>query len=326
MKKIYFIGALLATAFSFAQFTEDFPGTAAISTTGWTTHSGTAGQLTPSTGSLAYSTINTSGNKISLVAGNSEDVNKSVGTAISTIGYYSAIINFPNTTGLTTTGDYSLAFGGTTGATVTNLPARLYFKTGGASDTFNIGVVNQSGTGSTPSYDSTDFSIGTPVFVVVKYDRGTNTAYLFINPALNTTEPSATLTNNSGGGAAPAQIASLAIRQAGNSTAGTGNVEFDALRAADNWAYVTTSTLLSNNEFNDISGLKVYPNPAKNTLYVTSDSFAAKQVELFDVLGKSVLNTKVVNNTVNISSLSKGVYVAKITEEGKTATRKVVVE
>lgn len=83
---------------------------------------------------------------------------------------------------------------------------------------------------------------------------------------------------------------------------------------------------LSRNSVNDISGLKVYPNPAKNTLYVTSDSFAAKQVELFDVLGKSVLNTKVVNNTVNISSLSKGVYVAKITEEGKTATRKVVIE
>lgn len=83
---------------------------------------------------------------------------------------------------------------------------------------------------------------------------------------------------------------------------------------------------LSNARIDNISGLKVYPNPAKNTLYVTSDSFATKQVELFDVLGKSVLNTKVVNNTVNISSLSKGVYVAKITEEGKTATRKVVVE
>lgn len=77
---------------------------------------------------------------------------------------------------------------------------------------------------------------------------------------------------------------------------------------------------------NNISGLKVYPNPAKNTLYVTSDSFATKEVELFDVLGKSVLNTKTVNNTVNISSLSKGVYVVKITEEGKTATRKIVVE
>lgn len=77
---------------------------------------------------------------------------------------------------------------------------------------------------------------------------------------------------------------------------------------------------------NEIKGLKVYPNPAKNTLYVTSDSFEAKEVQLYDVLGKSVLNTKTVNNTVNISSLSKGVYVVKITEEGKTATRKIVVE
>lgn len=77
---------------------------------------------------------------------------------------------------------------------------------------------------------------------------------------------------------------------------------------------------------NNISGLKVYPNPAKNTLYVTSDSFEVKEVQLYDVLGKSVLNTKTANNTVNISSLSKGVYVVKITEGGKTATRKIVIE
>ena len=77
---------------------------------------------------------------------------------------------------------------------------------------------------------------------------------------------------------------------------------------------------------NNIAGLKIYPNPAKNTLIVSSDSFAEKQVVLYDVLGKVVLNTKVINNALNISAISKGIYVAKITEEGKTATRKVVIE
>lgn len=77
---------------------------------------------------------------------------------------------------------------------------------------------------------------------------------------------------------------------------------------------------------NKIAGLRLYPNPVKNTLYVTSDSFATKQVELFDIVGKLVLNTKVTNNAINVSSLNKGVYIAKITEEGKTTTRKIVVE
>lgn len=325
MKKIYFIGALFATAMSFAQITEDFPGTGTLVTNGWTSQSGTAGQLTISSGSLTYSTINSSGNKIALVAGNNEDVNKSVGTPITATTYYSAIVNYANTTGLTSTGDYALSLGGSATAVNTNLPARLYFKTGAGANTFNVGLVNQSGTGSTPSFTSTDYPVGTPIFIVLKYDRVANSAALFINPALNTTEPAPSITNTTGTGAAPAQVASIVIRQGGTAAAGTGNIEFDALRVADNWNYVTTSTLLGTVN-NDISGLRVYPNPAKNNLYISTDSFAEKQVELYDVLGKVALKTKVTNAPINLSGLTSGVYVVKVTEEGKTATRKIVIE
>jgi Secretion system C-terminal sorting domain len=77
---------------------------------------------------------------------------------------------------------------------------------------------------------------------------------------------------------------------------------------------------------NSISGLKVYPNPAKDFLYITSDNNTTKQVEVYDVLGKVVLNTKTTNTPVNVAGLNRGVYVVKITEEGKTATRKLVIE
>lgn len=77
---------------------------------------------------------------------------------------------------------------------------------------------------------------------------------------------------------------------------------------------------------NNISGLKIYPNPAKTNLFVTSDNFEAKQVEIFNVLGKMVLSTTVTNAPVNVSALSNGVYMVKVTEEGKTATRKLVIE
>lgn len=77
---------------------------------------------------------------------------------------------------------------------------------------------------------------------------------------------------------------------------------------------------------NGISGLRVYPNPAKTVLNITSDSFEVKQVVIYDVLGKVVLSTKVTNTPVNVAALSNGVYIVKVTEAGKSVTRKLVIE
>ena len=83
---------------------------------------------------------------------------------------------------------------------------------------------------------------------------------------------------------------------------------------------------LSNSEF-QINGLKIYPNPVtKGTLYITSNSASAKSVAIFDILGKQVLNTKTLNNAVNVANLKGGVYILKITEEGKTDTKKLIIE
>lgn len=77
---------------------------------------------------------------------------------------------------------------------------------------------------------------------------------------------------------------------------------------------------------NSISGLRVYPNPVVDgNLFITSDSNETKSVVVFDVLGKQVLKTVVTNQPINISGLNSGVYIVKITEDGKTATRKLVI-
>lgn len=83
---------------------------------------------------------------------------------------------------------------------------------------------------------------------------------------------------------------------------------------------------LSKNSFNAIAGLKVYPNPAKNILNITSNNFETKNVEIYNVLGAKVLTAKVTNAPINVASLTSGVYVVKVTEDGKTATRKLVIE
>jgi hypothetical protein len=84
---------------------------------------------------------------------------------------------------------------------------------------------------------------------------------------------------------------------------------------------------LSSSSFNAIEGLTMYPNPLSgNTLYLTSTANAEMSVQIFDLLGKEVVKANVINNSINVSSLQAGVYVVKITEEGKTATRKLVIE
>ncbi len=76
---------------------------------------------------------------------------------------------------------------------------------------------------------------------------------------------------------------------------------------------------------NNIEGLNIFPNPANDVLNITSNSTADKNVQLFDLTGKKVLDVTTVSQ-VSVSTLKAGIYVAKINEAGKTATRKVVIK
>lgn len=86
-------------------------------------------------------------------------------------------------------------------------------------------------------------------------------------------------------------------------------------------------TVLSTKSFNAIEGLTMYPNPLTgNTLNFATAANSELNVQIFDILGNQVINTKVTNNTLNTAKLNAGVYIVKITEEGNTATRKLVVK
>lgn len=76
---------------------------------------------------------------------------------------------------------------------------------------------------------------------------------------------------------------------------------------------------------NNIDGLNIFPNPANDVLNITSNSTLDKSVQLFDLTGKKVLDVTTVSK-INVSTLKAGIYVAKINEAGKTATRKVVIK
>jgi hypothetical protein len=77
---------------------------------------------------------------------------------------------------------------------------------------------------------------------------------------------------------------------------------------------------------NAIAGLDIYPNPVTNgVLNINTTANDTKNVVVYDVLGKQVVNTTISGSTVNVANLKNGVYIVKITENGKTATRKLVI-
>lgn len=87
------------------------------------------------------------------------------------------------------------------------------------------------------------------------------------------------------------------------------------------------SVTLLQTQNNEIAGLRVYPNPVSNgVLHVESSLNLEKTISLFDVLGKEVIKTTTSNTTINIANLNSGIYIVKITEGGKTATKKLVVK
>ena len=79
-------------------------------------------------------------------------------------------------------------------------------------------------------------------------------------------------------------------------------------------------------ENTSIEGLSLYPNPVVNgKVYISTKEDLEKEITIFDVLGKKVLQTQLSSRELNVSSLSPGVYIIKINENQATATRKLII-
>ncbi len=77
----------------------------------------------------------------------------------------------------------------------------------------------------------------------------------------------------------------------------------------------------------DIDGFKLYPNPVTNgKIYINTTEKAPKKILIFDVLGIQVLETTILGTELNLSDLDAGVYVLRVFEKDKVATRKLIVK
>ena len=91
--------------------------------------------------------------------------------------------------------------------------------------------------------------------------------------------------------------------------------------------FFTVTVSAQDNKQPSIDGLNFYPNPVSSgKIYITSKSSLDKEVAIFDVLGKKVLQATLNAKELNIATLSPGVYIIKIREGEATATRKLIVK
>lgn len=74
------------------------------------------------------------------------------------------------------------------------------------------------------------------------------------------------------------------------------------------------------------NGISIYPNPTNSILNISGNGI--EEISICDILGREIMNEKVsdVNSSINISSLSEGNYLVRITEKsGNISTQKIII-
>lgn len=80
-------------------------------------------------------------------------------------------------------------------------------------------------------------------------------------------------------------------------------------------------------ETSPIEGLNLYPNPVTNgKVFISSRNNLEKNIVVFDILGKKVLQTTITTKELPVLNLLPGIYIIKIDENHATATRKLIIK
>ena len=81
---------------------------------------------------------------------------------------------------------------------------------------------------------------------------------------------------------------------------------------------------------NILEDVRFYPNPVnKNNggfVTISSNSSEKMTAKIYNIIGKMITNKTVINNQIDITNLSTGLYLVKITQDNKTITKKLLIE
>ena len=310
MKKFYTLSIILLTSLSFGQtpisligvnvpYNEDFSGMGATQTAflpGWTAINVSNGSTLPLVVSDGSTGI---GNIFNVGAGGSEE--RAFGTIADA----------------TATPALGAVFTNNTGGTVSKISIQTRMEQWRESGN---AAVNET-IAFSYSLDATSLNTGnwtnvTALNLKEKLTAATTAAAVNGNLATNYTNMASIITGINWTNGTNLWIKWVDVNEAGN----------NGMYAIDNFIISVSEATLGLKQ-NAIAGLNVYPNPVTDgNLYITSNSSNAKTVAIYDILGKHVLDSKTSNSTLNVSNLKGGVYIVKIAEDGKTDTRKIIIQ
>ncbi len=96
--------------------------------------------------------------------------------------------------------------------------------------------------------------------------------------------------------------------------------------------FVITGTPVLANALSTFETFTVSPNPSNGNVIIKLTTSEEVKVDLFDIRGRKCFTNNyqnsntVFNQEVNLGQLEKGIYLLNVTSEGKTATKKVIIQ
>jgi hypothetical protein len=279
----------------------EYPDGSLSSNPSWNSFSGTLGDLLVSSGQAVIQQGTTS----------SEDVNIAFGSRTGDV-FYALDFTVTNPGGIITGSDYE--YFAVLKDDGYNYRARLDVAEAINGGDFTIGI---STTGSTAdAVWATDLSYGTTYRATVRYNQESNISELWIDATASTDTSILGIDQADPG----TTVTQFALRQADSSM--DESIIIDNLTVSQ-----TFSETLSSNTVSTMTDFNLYPNPAKSDFVnITSTGSETVQANVFDILGKQVLNAAVANGRLNISTLNTGVYIVKLTQGAATTTKKLIIQ
>ncbi len=179
---------------------------------------------------------------------------------------------------------------------------------------FTVGISTKGSTADTVW--ASDLSFGNTYRATVKFDQDTNIAQLWIDASSESdtsisgndeTDPGTTITQ-------------FGLRQSDSSV--NESILVDNLNIAQ-----TFNETLSTNSMSINTDFSIYPNPS-NVGYVNISSTESEtiQANVYDILGKQVINAAIASGRLDVSTLGTGVYIVKLTQGTATTTKKLIVQ
>ncbi|MBU2995542.1 T9SS type A sorting domain-containing protein [Cellulophaga baltica] len=76
-----------------------------------------------------------------------------------------------------------------------------------------------------------------------------------------------------------------------------------------------------------IDGFKIYPNPVTNgKVFISTTLNAPKKIAIYDILGTKIIETTIIGKELNLSNIDAGMYMLRVVENNKVATRKLIIK